>query len=125
MIEISLFPTCPIPYNKTFKYDIPPIEGIHSFDIDLSQLPVSDVRVELAKYSIACSGYYEDDFLNISINGIIIEDTWYTREIMEDEEIGNSCIVYSIPINSIIHIEFNNALGLTNILWFKINLLHE
>jgi hypothetical protein len=125
IIEISLFPTCKIPYSKSIKFDIPPVEGIYTQEIALADLPVADKKIEICGYSLACSGYYEDDYVNIYINGIIIEDTWYMREIYENEGVGNKYIVYSVPNNSIITIEFNNSLGLSNVLWFKLGLLYD
>jgi hypothetical protein len=126
MIEISLFPTCEIPFNKSFKIDMPAVPDIYTLNIDLATIPtVANKKVEVASYSIACSGYYEDDYVNVYINGIIIEDTWYTREVFEQEGIGNKFIVYSVPNNSVITVEFNNSLGLSNVLWFKLGLLYN
>lgn len=125
MISINLFPTCTTPYNKTVQYEMPALEQTYNIEFDLSTMLVAGKQVELASYSFACSGYGDGDFLNVYINDTIIEDTWFTREIPEESAIGNGVAVYSIPIDSVIRVEFHNDSATSKILWFKIKLLYN
>jgi len=125
VIKINTFPVGGRPYNKSLSLSIPDIIGIYNLEFDLATLPVADKYVELAKYSFACTGYHDGDFMNVKVNDIIIEDTWFTREMPESSGIGNGTAVYQIPTNSKIKIEFNNNSGKGKVLWFKVNLLYN
>ena len=125
MIRIITFPKGTRPYNKSLSLSIPDIIGVYPLEFNLSTMPVANMYVELAKYSFACTGYHDGDFMNVYVNGIIIEDTWFTREMPESSGIGNGTAVYEIPINSTIRIEFNNNSGKGKVMWFKINLLYN
>lgn len=122
---INLFPTLTTPYNKTQQVMIPEGNQVTNFQFDLSQTFLAGKRTELVGYSIGANRWNENDYINIDINGLVIEDTWYTREAPEKDGIGNGGIVYSLPENSIINIDFYNESGKSKTIWFKVKLLYN
>ena len=125
VLKINSFPECNTPYNKSFMLDVPPQAGVYQIEFNIaSNELLLDKKVELAGYSMACSGYGDGDYLIVKINEHVIEDTWYTREVAENVVIGGGVAVYSLPTNSIITIDFHNVSETSKKLWFKVKLLY-
>jgi hypothetical protein len=125
IVGIHLFPLKNTPYNKTVQFKIPTSKGMYSKRINLADYPTLAGReIELAEYSIGANRFSEGDYIDLHINGLKVEDTWYTRETPEKVGFGNGGVVYTLPPNSIIDLDFYNESGINKTIWFKIKTLY-
>ena len=125
-IKINGMSQCTIPYNKTFKLNVPASPGIYPIVFNLGEHPVlAGKTIELAGYSASLTGYSNDDFIELLVNSQVLEETWYMREIAENITIGGGMSVYQIPVDSIFTVNFNNVSEFSKTLWFKFKMIYN
>lgn len=118
--NIKNFAQLPQPYNKMCAWNVPAISGVYNFNYT-----TPDQEMELLALVVTCSGYGENDYYNIYVNGDLWFDTWYPTEVKEGLYIGTSTYVYIMPPSSTIRLEFFNMSGTSKKVWLGVRMLRE
>lgn len=100
------------PYNKMKLMNVPAIEGV--YELNYESL---DKEMELLSIVVTCSGYGEDDYYNIWVNGELLFNTWFPTEVKEGLYIGTSTYVYKCPPKSNFKMKFVNKSGTSKKVW--------
>lgn len=108
------------PYNKMLAMNVPAIKGVYEIDY---VTPEEDV--ELLSFVVTCSGYGENDYYNIYVNGQKWWDTWFPTEVKEGLYIGTSTYVCQLPPGSGIKVQFINITGTAKKVWFGIRMFRQ
>ncbi len=110
-IHIPGFPTLGVPFTKGLKINIPATMTTHTIEY------VPTVDMELSGVIIACSGYADDDYWELIINGVTYYETIYTKEL---PEMSPQSGVIPVAANTAIAISFHNDSGTSKTVWFNL-----
>lgn len=108
------------PYNKMIKVDIPAGEGTKEIIYTTPDFPI-----EMIAMTISATGYGEEDFYNMYVDGAQWFDTWYLQEVKEGLYLGTSTYVEVLKANTNIIIEFHNNSGTSKTLYVGFRMLRE
>lgn len=108
------------PYNKMIMMNVPAMEGIYDLEYESP-----DETTELLSIVVTCSGYGEDDYYNMWVNGELWFDTWFPTEVKEGLYIGTSTYVYQCDPRTPFLLRFVNKSGTAKKLWLGIRFLKE
>lgn len=108
------------PYNKMLVMNIPAIVGTYEL-----QYESPDEDTELLSIVVTCSGYGEDDYYNMWVNGELWFDTWFPTEVKEGLFIGTSSYVYPCDPRTPFLLKFRNTSGTAKKLWLGLRFLKE
>lgn len=114
----GVIPEKRIPYTKGFKLDVPALKDIYSI------VYVPEVDMELLAVAIACSGYMPEDYWELSVDGVKIMETIYTKELPESNGLGTllGC-AYKVQAGQEVKIDFHNDSGTSKIVWVNLRFL--
>ena len=125
--EIKNFAQLSQPYNRMEMISIPagPLgEGDDGCIWNL-EYESPDCETELLSIVVTCSGYGEEDYYNLYVNGELWFDNWYPTEVKEGLYIGTSTYVYKLPPKSKFKCEFHNVSLTRKVVWMGIRMLTE
>lgn len=108
------------PYSKMLLMNVPAIEGTYTLNYTS---PNEDT--ELLSIVVTCSGYGEDDYFNMWVNGELWFDTWFPTEVKEGLYIGTSTYVYKCNPNTPFVLKFANKSGTSKKVWVGFRFLKE
>lgn len=117
-----------LPYPHFSKKTIPYIRG-RMIDVSASATVFSDsyslpFDTEFLSIAFASSEYCIGDYWELSIGGIKVCETIYTKELPESVSMGNSFgIVYPVPANTELKFDFYNVSGEAKTVWYNIKFL--
>lgn len=106
------------PYNKMVGVEVPALVG--NYKIEYTSPPV---EAELLAIVVTCSGYGEDDYYNVWVNGLLWFDTWYPTEVKEGLYIGTSTYVHVLEPETKFEVEFHNVSGTSKKIWIGVRML--
>lgn len=117
-----------LPYPHFSKNKIPYIKGqklnlsnVKKVTTDTFSLPF---QTEFLSVAVACSCYNDEDFWELSLDGVKICETIYTKELPESVSMGNSFgIVYPLKPNTTIKFDFHNMSGVEKNVWYNVKFL--
>ncbi|MCX7610401.1 MAG: hypothetical protein N2043_02285 [Ignavibacterium sp.] len=113
-----LFPKKTIPFVKGFSIDVPAKSGLYQIEYK------PDVEVEFVGISVACSGYREKDFWELTVNGEKLFETIYTKELPESHSLGAGfSTVFPVPLGSSILFDFHNDSRTSKTVWINMKFL--
>lgn len=125
--KIKNFPQFSRSYNTMGVLDVPAHKGsldkpylTHSIRYES---PPQDI--ELISLVVTCSGYNEDDWYDVFVNGEIWWKHWYPSEVKEGLYVGQATLVYELPPSSEILLEWHNVSNVSKRVWFGIRMLSE
>ncbi len=104
-----------VPYAKGFQIDVPALAGTYFCEYTLQEDMV------MSGVAIACSGYRDKDFWELSVGNQKIFETIYTKEL--PETIGTSgglAAMYLIKAGTKITIDFHNDSCTSKKVWVNI-----
>ena len=110
-VRLPGFPTLPNPFTKGLKLSIPALVDIYT----ISYTP--DVDMELAGVMLACSGYSDEDYWELEIDGVKYYETIYTKELPEMSVMQG---IISVTAGTPITLSFYNDSGTGKIVWFNL-----
>lgn len=106
------------PYNKMTMINIPAIEGIYDLKYESP-----DEDTELLAIVVTCSGYGENDYYNLWVNGELWFDTWFPTEVKEGLYIGTATYVYPCDPKTPFLLRFVNVSGTAKKIWLGVRFL--
>lgn len=118
-----------LPYPHFSKYPVPFIKG-RRMEIngggtftDTYSLPFP---TEFLSIAFAASEYCDGDYWELTLGGVKICETIYTKELPESVSMGNSFgIVYPMEEDTEVKFEFFNVSGEPKSVWYNIKFLRE
>ena len=108
------------PYNKMRMMNVPAIEGVYTLNYTSP-----NYDTEILSIVVTCSGYGEDDYFNLWVNGELWFDTWFPTEVKEGLYIGTSTYVYKCGPNTPFVLKFVNKSGTSKKVWVGFRFLKE
>lgn len=113
-----LFPSLAKPFTKGFKLEIPAITGVYTLTYTAAQ------PIELIDIGLACSGYADDDYWEMTVGTEKIVETMYTKELPQHVNMGTTLyVVQRIATGTEIKMEFHNDSGTSKNVWFDLRFL--
>lgn len=119
-----------LPYPHFSKFEEPFVKG-RMIDVTASPTVFTDsyslpFPTEFLSVAFAASVYCVGDYWELSINGVKVCETIYTKELPESVSMGNSFgIVYPLPANAAIKFDFYNVSGQTKQVWYNVKFLRR
>lgn len=117
-----------LPYPHFSKKTIPYIRG-RMIDITAEVRVFADTYTlpfdtEFLSVAFASSEYCIGDYWELTIGGVKVCETIYTKELPESVSMGNSFgIVYPVPANTELKFEFSNVSGTAKTVWYNVKFL--
>lgn len=117
-----------LPYPHFSKKTIPYVVG-RMIDVTASPETFTDIYTlpfdtEFLSVAFASSEYCIGDYWELSIGGLKVCETIYTKELPESVSMGNSFgIVYPVPANTEIKFDFYNVSGTAKQVWYNVKFL--
>ena len=113
------FSKYPVPYIKGRRIEVSG-EGVFN---DSFSLPFP---TEFLSVAFAASEYCDGDYWELTIGGVKVCETVYTKELPESVSMGNSFgIVYPLEENTVLKFDFYNVSGNPKSVWYNIKFLRE
>jgi hypothetical protein len=117
-----------LPYPHFSKFTQPFVRG-RMIDVAASPQTFSDTYslpfpTEFLSVAFAASQYCVGDYWELTINGVKVCETIYTKELPESVSMGNSFgIVYPLPADAEIKFDFYNISGEAKQVWYNVKFL--
>jgi hypothetical protein len=113
-----LFPTKTNPFTKGFRMQVPAMKGVYDTRYTVPQ------DMELIDVGLACSGYSDGDYWELSIGGNKIMETIYTKELPQHINMGTTLYcIEKIPAGTEILLQFYNESATAKTVWFDLRFL--
>ena len=116
-----------LPYPHFSKYPVPYIKGRRievsggGIFSDSFSLPFP---TEFLSVAFAASEYCDGDYWELTIGGVKVCETVYTKELPESVSMGNSFgIVYPLEENTVLKFDFYNVSGNPKSVWYNVKFL--
>lgn len=117
-----------LPYPHFSKNTIPYVKG-EVLQIDAVKKTYTSTfslpfKTEFLSIAIAANCYNDEDFWELTLDGVKVAETIYTKELPESISMGNSFgIVYPLEANSVIKFDFYNMSGVEKKVWYNVKFL--
>lgn len=117
-----------LPYPHFSKNKTPYIKG-QKLNLNNAKKVTTDTfslpfQTEFLSVAVACSCYNDEDYWELTLDGVKICETIFTKELPESVSMGNSFgIVYPLKPNSVIKFDFYNMSGVEKNVWYNVKFL--
>ncbi|QDS36264.1 hypothetical protein [Brevibacillus brevis] len=119
-----------LPYPHFSKFTEPFIRG-RMLDVTASKQVFSDTYAlpyptEFLSVAFATNNYCVGDYWELSLDGVKVCETIYTKELPESVSMGNSFgIVYPLKPNAQVRFDFHNITGTEKKVWYNVKFLRK
>lgn len=113
-----LFPKLTMPFTKGFRMDVPSMAGVYTKTYTATQ------DLEMVDVGLACSGYGDGDFWELTVGTEKTVETMYTKELPQNINMGTTLYtVMQVPAGTKITFAFNNQSLTSKTVWFDLRFL--
>lgn len=113
-----LFPKLTTPFTKGFRMDVPAMAGVYTTTYTAPQ------NMEMVDVGLACSGYGDGDYWELTVGANKTIETMYTKELPQNINMGTTLYtVIQIPAGTTITLQFNNQSLTSKTVWFDLRFL--
>ena len=117
-LPYPLFPRKQKPFHKGFDVKMPARAGVYSFEY------VPELDVEFTGIAVACSGYREGDYWELSVGEEKLFETIYTKELPESHSVGAGFgMIYPVEKGTRIKFDFYNDSRTSKTVWINLKFL--
>jgi hypothetical protein len=106
-----LFATYQKPFIKGFRVEMPAAPGEYPIEYTLPQ------DAELLSIEVGCTGYMDVDYWSFDINGEVVCETIYCKEVAQVKSFG----AVKLKAGDVLRFVFNNASGTSKVVWIDMN----